>query len=39
VPTLRGAFDTSLAGEGLLPGGGVRLGHITFDDWLTDGPG
>ena len=39
VPTWRGAFDTSMAGEVLLPGDGARLGHITFDDWLADGPG
>jgi uncharacterized protein YbjT (DUF2867 family) len=37
VPTWRGAFDTSMAGEVLLPGDGARLGHVTFDDWLADG--
>ncbi len=39
VRTWRGAFDTSMAGEVLLPGEGARLGHITFDDSLTEGPG
>ena len=39
VSTWRGAFDTSMASEVLLTGDGARLGHITFDDWLTDGPG
>jgi len=38
VPTWRGAFDTSMAGDVLLPGDGARLGPITFEDWLTDGP-
>jgi uncharacterized protein YbjT (DUF2867 family) len=37
VPSWRGLFDTSMAGEVLLPGDGARLGSITFDDWLTDG--
>jgi uncharacterized protein YbjT (DUF2867 family) len=35
VPTWRGAFDTSMAGEVLLPGDDARLGHLTFDDWLA----
>jgi uncharacterized protein YbjT (DUF2867 family) len=36
-PTWRGAFDTSLAGEVLLPGEGAWLGEVTFDDWLAAG--
>jgi uncharacterized protein YbjT (DUF2867 family) len=37
VPTWRGLFDTSMAGEVLLPGDGARLGSVTFDDWLAAG--
>lgn len=37
VPTWRGAFDTSLAGEVLLPGDGARIAPTTFDDWLAAG--
>lgn len=37
VPTWRGVFDTSMAGEVLLPGDDARLGRITFDDWLAAG--
>jgi uncharacterized protein YbjT (DUF2867 family) len=37
VPTWRGVFDTSMAGEVLLPEGGARLGSVTFDDWLASG--
>jgi uncharacterized protein YbjT (DUF2867 family) len=37
VPTWRGAFDTSMAGEVLLPGDDARLGHVTFEDWLAGG--
>jgi uncharacterized protein YbjT (DUF2867 family) len=37
VPTWQGVFDTSMAGDVLLPDNGARLGHQTFDDWLTDG--
>ncbi len=37
VPTWRGVFDTSMAGEVLLPGDGARLGRVTFDDWLAAG--
>jgi uncharacterized protein YbjT (DUF2867 family) len=37
VPTWRGNFDTSMAGEVLLPGPDARLGHTTFDAWLADG--
>jgi uncharacterized protein YbjT (DUF2867 family) len=35
VPTWRGIFGTSMAGEVLLPGPGARLGGTTFDDWLA----
>jgi uncharacterized protein YbjT (DUF2867 family) len=37
VPTWRGLFDTSMAGEVLLPGDCARLGSVTFDDWLAAG--
>jgi hypothetical protein len=37
VPTWRGLFDTSMAGEVLLPGDGAGLGSVTFDDWLAAG--
>src|ERR1035437_5356144 len=37
VPTWRGLFDMSMAGEVLLPGEGARLGRVTFDDWLVAG--
>jgi uncharacterized protein YbjT (DUF2867 family) len=37
VPTWRGNFDTSMAGEVLLPGPGARLGRTTFEDWLAAG--
>lgn len=37
VPTWQGIFDTTMAGEVLLPGPGARLGRITFDDWLAAG--
>jgi len=35
VPTWRGIFDTSMAGEVLLPGPNARLAPTTFDDWLA----
>jgi uncharacterized protein YbjT (DUF2867 family) len=35
VPTWRGVFDISMAGEVLLPADGARLGSVTFDDWLA----
>jgi uncharacterized protein YbjT (DUF2867 family) len=35
VPTWRGIFDTSMAGEVLLPGPNVRLAPTTFDQWLA----
>lgn len=37
VPTWQGIFDTTMAGEVLLPGPDARLGRITFDDWLAAG--
>jgi len=37
VPTWRGIFDTSMAGEVLLPGDGARLAPVSFDDWLAAG--
>jgi uncharacterized protein YbjT (DUF2867 family) len=37
VPTWRGMFDTSMAGEVLLPGPDARIGSTTFDDWLAAG--
>jgi len=37
VPTWRGAFDTSMSGEVLLPNDGARIGRVTFEDWLAEG--
>lgn len=37
VPTWRGIFGPSMAGEVLLPGPDARLGRISFDDWLASG--
>ena len=37
VPTWRGPFDSSMAGEVLLPADGARLGTVTFEDWLAAG--
>ena len=37
VPTWRGIFDTSMAGEVLLPGPDARLGRTTVDAWLAAG--
>jgi uncharacterized protein YbjT (DUF2867 family) len=37
VPTWQGIFDTSMAGEVLLPAADARLGGTTFDDWLAAG--
>ena len=37
VPTWRGPFDTTMAGEVLLPGDDARLGSVTFEDWLAAG--
>lgn len=31
-----GPFSLAMAGEGLLPGPGARLGVVTFDDWLAE---
>jgi uncharacterized protein YbjT (DUF2867 family) len=35
VPTWSGPFDTSMAGNGLLPGDDARIAPTTFDDWLA----
>lgn len=35
VPTWRGAFDTTMAGEVLLPGPDARIAPTTFEDWLA----
>jgi uncharacterized protein YbjT (DUF2867 family) len=37
VPTWRGPFGPSMAGEVLLPGPGARLAPTSFDDWLSAG--
>lgn len=37
VPTWRGHYDTSMAGEVLLPGADARLGNVTFEEWLVAG--
>jgi uncharacterized protein YbjT (DUF2867 family) len=37
VATWRGIFDTSMAGEVLLPGSDARLAPTTFDAWLAAG--
>jgi uncharacterized protein YbjT (DUF2867 family) len=37
VPTWRGTFDTSMAGEVLLPGSNARIAPTTFEDWLAAG--
>jgi uncharacterized protein YbjT (DUF2867 family) len=37
IPTWRGAFGLSMAGEVLLPGDGARLTSTTFADWLAAG--
>jgi uncharacterized protein YbjT (DUF2867 family) len=37
VPSWRGRFDVSMAGEALLPGDGARIGPTSFEDWLADG--
>jgi uncharacterized protein YbjT (DUF2867 family) len=34
-PTWRGLFDTSMAGEVLLPGPDPRIAPTTFDEWLA----
>jgi uncharacterized protein YbjT (DUF2867 family) len=35
VPTWSGVFDTSMAGDVLLPGDGARIAPTTFDEWLA----
>jgi uncharacterized protein YbjT (DUF2867 family) len=37
LPTWRGTFDTSMAGEVLLPGPDARIAPTTFEDWLAAG--
>ncbi|HET6878314.1 MAG TPA: NAD(P)H-binding protein [Jatrophihabitans sp.] len=37
VPTWRGIFDASMAGEAMLPGEGARIAATSFDDWLAAG--
>jgi uncharacterized protein YbjT (DUF2867 family) len=37
VPTWDGPFDTSMAGNVLLPGPGARLAETTFEQWLAAG--
>ncbi|GAB3805457.1 SDR family oxidoreductase [Micromonospora zhanjiangensis] len=37
VPTWRGTFDVSMAGEVQLPGADARIGPTSFDDWLAAG--
>lgn len=37
VPTWSGLFDTSMAGNVLLPGEGARIAPTTFDEWLAAG--
>ncbi|TLP66191.1 SDR family oxidoreductase [Microbispora triticiradicis] len=36
VPTWSGLFDTSMAGDVLLPGEDARIAPTTFDEWLAD---
>jgi hypothetical protein len=35
VPTWRGVFGPTMAGEVLLPGSDARIMPTTFEDWLT----
>jgi uncharacterized protein YbjT (DUF2867 family) len=37
VPTWRGMFDTSMAGEVLLPGPNARIAPTSFEQWLAAG--
>jgi uncharacterized protein YbjT (DUF2867 family) len=37
VPSWSGAFDSSMAGNALLPGDGARIEPTTFDEWLAAG--
>jgi uncharacterized protein YbjT (DUF2867 family) len=39
VPAWSGAFDTSMAGNVLLPGEGARIAPTTFDTWLAEQAG
>ena len=37
IPSWSGPFDTSMAGDVLLPGDGARIAPTTFDEWLAAG--
>ncbi len=37
IPSWSGLFDTSMAGNVLLPGDRARIAPTTFDEWLEDG--
>jgi uncharacterized protein YbjT (DUF2867 family) len=37
IPTWSGPFDTSMAGDVLLPGDRARIAPTTFDEWLAAG--
>ena len=37
MPSWRGAYDTSMAGEVLLPGPDARLAPKSFEEWLAAG--
>jgi hypothetical protein len=37
VPTWSGVFDTSMAGDVMLPGARARIAPTTFDEWLATG--
>jgi uncharacterized protein YbjT (DUF2867 family) len=38
VPTWRGQFDTSMAGDVMLPGPDARIASTTFEEWLAAAP-
>lgn len=37
IPSWRGMFGASMAGDALLPGDGARIAPTTFDEWLAAG--
>ncbi|HEY6415994.1 MAG TPA: hypothetical protein VIX41_07140, partial [Acidimicrobiales bacterium] len=37
IPSWSGLFDTSMAGNVLLPGDRARIAPTTFDEWLAAG--
>jgi uncharacterized protein YbjT (DUF2867 family) len=39
IPTWSGLFNTTMAGDVLLPGDGARFAPTTFDEWLAAGAG